>query len=209
MNIYNRDEAVRYAKEYNLTANSPPYYEFPGDSGDCANFVSQALYAGGVKSNREKGWDRSEVLITDERPYYEFTDASKAWINAVYLDDFLLSIGGTMVLSPTRIDHVKGTSAESRQAAENNQPIFDGVNTQPGDVVFYNQEFRWTHAALIVDWGNQTYFGDTTTSAQLQKPLVVEHSTDFVGSGYQPHSIDNTVGPVSEVSIIHIPDVLP
>ena len=68
--LYNRQAAVSYAQAYKNEPNSPPYYYFPSDSGDCANFVSQALYAGGIESNPEGGWDQSEVLITNERPYY-------------------------------------------------------------------------------------------------------------------------------------------
>lgn len=47
-NVYNRTEAVRYAKKYGMVPN-PKYPYYHGD--DCTNFVSQCLQAGGCKNN--------------------------------------------------------------------------------------------------------------------------------------------------------------
>lgn len=49
-NAYNRQAAVQYAITYALKPN-PAYRYFPlvnDTSGDCANFISQCLYAGGA-----------------------------------------------------------------------------------------------------------------------------------------------------------------
>jgi hypothetical protein len=48
---FNITEACAYAEKYALKAN-PTYKSFDGIGGDCTNFISQILYAGGVKQTR-------------------------------------------------------------------------------------------------------------------------------------------------------------
>lgn len=45
---FNIDEACSYAENYALNPN-PNYKSFEGIGGDCTNFISQILYAGGIK----------------------------------------------------------------------------------------------------------------------------------------------------------------
>ena len=46
---YNRTSALNYLNSYTITAN-PAYYDYTGpDGGDCTNFVSQMLRAGGMR----------------------------------------------------------------------------------------------------------------------------------------------------------------
>lgn len=47
---YDRDAAVRYAQDWALSRN-PKYADFHTMGGDCTNFVSQCLYAGGHEMN--------------------------------------------------------------------------------------------------------------------------------------------------------------
>ena len=79
---YNRLLAVRYAQKWALGAN-PEYYHFGGIGGDCTNFISQCLFAGGgemvkgesewfyySKDNRSPSWTSVEALgvfLTDDR----------------------------------------------------------------------------------------------------------------------------------------------
>jgi cell wall-associated NlpC family hydrolase len=62
-NQYSRVNAVKYAMKYALTPNHA-YRYFPlvnNTSGDCANFISQCLYAGGAPmnyNNRSPWWYR-------------------------------------------------------------------------------------------------------------------------------------------------------
>ena len=48
---FNITEACAYAEKYALKAN-PNYKSFDGIGGDCTNFISQILYAGGVKQTK-------------------------------------------------------------------------------------------------------------------------------------------------------------
>ena len=47
---YNAQKAVNYAKRWALDRN-PDYYDYSGMGGDCANFVSQCLIAGGFSTS--------------------------------------------------------------------------------------------------------------------------------------------------------------
>ena len=47
LSAYNRDKAYNYAKKYWSNYNTPTYANYNPDGGDCANFVSQCLIAGG------------------------------------------------------------------------------------------------------------------------------------------------------------------
>ena len=52
---YDRKAALDYAKKYCRSYNSA-YNNYKGKGGDCANFVSQCLKAGGLKINNCGGW---------------------------------------------------------------------------------------------------------------------------------------------------------
>ena len=81
---YNRIEAVRYAKRWALSAN-PNYYHFEGIGGDCTNYISQCLYAGGavMNYNKQNGW-------------YYISSYSRApsWTSVIALANFLLNNKG-------------------------------------------------------------------------------------------------------------------
>lgn len=78
--MYNRELAVEYANEWALGRN-PRYYSFNGIGGDCTNFVSQCLYAGGAPMNYEPvmGWY-----------YISSTDRTAAWTGVEYFYNFLM-----------------------------------------------------------------------------------------------------------------------
>ncbi len=68
-----REAAVDYAEQYNDSRN-PRYHDYSREGGNCANFVSQCLVAGGLLSNRADS--------TGRNPY--------EYINADGLTDYLL-----------------------------------------------------------------------------------------------------------------------
>ena len=76
---YNRSAAVAYAHKWALKRN-PAYFNFTGVGGDCTNFISQCLRAGGAPMNytHDVGW------------YYNSpTDRAAAWTGVEYLYNFL------------------------------------------------------------------------------------------------------------------------
>ena len=77
---YNREMAVAYAHTWAFKRN-PGYLDFSLMGGDCTNFISQCLLAGGQAMNYQKdiGW------------YYNSAgDRAPAWTGVQYLYNFLL-----------------------------------------------------------------------------------------------------------------------
>ncbi len=80
MITYNRIEAVKYARTWALNEN-PNYFHFEGIGGDCTNFISQCLLAGGGIMNYDKyyGWF-----------YIDKNNRAPSWTSVQYLQRFLL-----------------------------------------------------------------------------------------------------------------------
>ena len=78
---YNRELAVNYARKYALKYN-PNYFHFDGIGGDCTNFVSQCLFAGGGVMNYDEfyGWF-----------YVNKDNRAPSWTSVKYFGRFLLT----------------------------------------------------------------------------------------------------------------------
>ena len=54
--MYDRQKAIDYAYKW-WNSRNPNFYNFDNLGGDCTNFVSQCLYAGGIEMNKNiLGW---------------------------------------------------------------------------------------------------------------------------------------------------------
>lgn len=76
---YNRAKAIEYAHKWAFGRN-PKYFNFTGLGGDCTNFISQCLHAGGARMNFTPtyGW------------YYRSSyDRTPSWTGVKYLYNFL------------------------------------------------------------------------------------------------------------------------
>lgn len=78
---YNRENAIAYAHKWAFSRN-PGYMNFTGIGGDCTNFISQCLHAGGAPMNYKKtfGWY-----------YNSANDRAPAWTGVQYFYNFLTS----------------------------------------------------------------------------------------------------------------------
>jgi hypothetical protein len=85
MSEYNRRAAVEYAHRWALGRN-PEYYDFENLGGDCTNFCSQVLYAGGCPMNNTKdlGWY-----------YYGLNNRAPAWTGVEFFYRFVTGNTGT------------------------------------------------------------------------------------------------------------------
>ena len=84
--MYNPLLAVEYAKKWAFNYN-PQYYNFSSIGGDCTNFISQCLYAGGIKMNFSTlGWY-----------YNSINDRAPAWTGVNEFWNFGISNGGVGV----------------------------------------------------------------------------------------------------------------
>lgn len=81
---YDRLKAVNYARKWAYGRN-PKYADFQKMGGDCTNYASQVLYAGGCPMNYSKyGWY-----------YRSLNDRAPAWTSVQLLYKFLISNEGT------------------------------------------------------------------------------------------------------------------
>ncbi len=81
---YNREAAVAYALEWAYTYN-PEFYNFNDIGGDCTNFASQCLLAGGSMMNFDypRGWY-----------YVDVNNRSPSWTGVNELYEFLINNQG-------------------------------------------------------------------------------------------------------------------
>ena len=116
---YDREKAVAYAHRWAYGRN-PRYANFDGMGGDCTNFVSQCLAAGGCAMNLTPtlGWY-----------FYTLDTRSPAWSGVEYLYNFLTRNRG---VGP----YGSEVSAEQLLPGDLVQLSFDGE--------------RYGHCALIV-----------------------------------------------------------
>lgn len=121
---YNQSGAVSYAHQYAYNYN-PAYPNFNGQGGDCTNFVSQALYAGGINQTSQiwNGW------------WISPSNHGTAWTAVEALDDMIL----------------QGPSSGSGGPRGYNAGGAWGVTG--GDVVQYewgNNNGGWDHSVIVV-----------------------------------------------------------
>ncbi|QEK12474.1 amidase domain-containing protein [Crassaminicella thermophila] len=77
---YNREKAVSYAIRWALGRN-PRYADFEKMGGDCTNFASQVVHAGGCPMNYNKyGWY-----------FRNLKDRAPAWTSVEYFYQFLIN----------------------------------------------------------------------------------------------------------------------
>ncbi|WP_129600560.1 amidase domain-containing protein [Anaerophilus nitritogenes] len=80
---YNRQKAIEYAIYWALKRN-PKYSDFEKMGGDCTNFASQVLYAGGCPMNYSTyGWY-----------YNHLNDRAPAWTGVKYFHKFITNNKG-------------------------------------------------------------------------------------------------------------------
>lgn len=88
---YNRKKALEYTTKWALSRN-PKFFDFENIGGDCTNFVSQVLLAGGSLMNytKDTGWY-----------YINTNNRSPSWTGANFLYYFLIK---NKVLGPFAIE---------------------------------------------------------------------------------------------------------
>lgn len=178
--IYNPDQAARYAKKYvnptaKFRANTPcfeqfynPEYRIAGKLGpeynqDCTNYVSQALYFGGLPMTSI--WYYSDMGIKCNDPSHEATRqggghectekhvCSNAWVGVGSLMNAMVGVYGTLKENPDDSDIRVGDIV---------QYDFDS-NTNPG----------WNHSTIC------------TGQNSAGKPVVCSHNWDYYNVGWK------------------------
>ena len=80
---YNREAAVDYAKKWALGRN-PAYKDYENLGGDCTNYISQSIHAGGIPFDHNG---------EEYKKWYWYSDASRtpSWTSAELLHLYIMS----------------------------------------------------------------------------------------------------------------------
>ena len=127
---YNRVDAVAYADKYADARNSE-YYDFSKDGGNCANYVSQSIHAGGVPMDY-KGDAIWKYYSANADYSNNPVGRTASWTAVNYFYRYARDNSGFGLCSDIDIN------------------IFYG---EPGDVlqVGYNPDNPFTHTTIVVD----------------------------------------------------------
>ena len=145
---YNRARAVEYARRWAMGRN-PLFVDFTGIGGNCTNFVSQCLLAGGCVMNYtpDFGWY-----------YVSAEDRAPAWSSVEYFYDFLTE-------APRFAMRNGGEGPFGREVE---RPL-----AEIGDVIQYaNADGDWYHTVIIsrIDEDGEIYVSAQSDDA-LDRPL--------------------------------------
>lgn len=132
-------KAVEYARKYgSLTNPLYPYYL----QGDCTNFVSQIVHAGGIP----------KIDGPEATSWYMYRTgggiavASVPWINANAFMDYWTHVGNKYTLYTPTATALK-------------------TNAQVGDIIAYKQNYRFYHLAFVTEKKNgKIYITQHTTN---------------------------------------------
>jgi putative amidase-like protein len=160
---YSGSAAASYADQY-ATSYNPLYPSFANKGGDCANFVSQALFAGGIAQRPAGTYSGTAAwYMTQTRKSWSY---STTWINAQSNSVFLLqhlpgvtTVANVMAPSPTETPPSNAIQGDVVFYDWNNDGTFDHesiITTADGQYVdaHTNNRFHafWTLAPYNSDW---------------------------------------------------------
>ncbi len=167
---YNGREARRYANQYALSPN-PDYREFDGD---CANFVSQCLYAGGIP--QDKTWFYKVGIIAG-------LGYSEAWGTANGLKNYLKNnLGATRLVSKWTKEGRPGSYAYINNSSN--------LLGEGNEIIFYDwiDDGFIDHASICVGtgypWEGENFYGDLIDQHSVHRCQVIWHLDHFNSDRY-------------------------
>lgn len=147
------DAAINYATDYATSPNTPTYEYF--STGDCTNFVSQILEAGGIPQevydSQYLGWWHTSYVSWEGVILHEH---SLSWINANIFANY-------MGISYTTTDHFTFS-----------------YNLDKGSIIGYDKysDGDWNHMAFVTD--KDTY-ASTYDGKYYYDYKVAQHTTNY------------------------------
>ncbi len=137
---YNRENALAYARRWALDRN-PLFFSFNGIGGDCTNFVSQCIFAGGCVMNYKPNYGWYYISSNDRTP---------SWSGVEFFYDF-------MVNNKEQGPFAKETTAEN---------ITPGDVIQLG-----NAENEYYHTLIVVEKTEDEIFIAAHSDDYYRRPL--------------------------------------
>jgi hypothetical protein len=133
-----RDQHEGTGDDYQRSNANPNYRYFGGAGGDCTNYVSQALKAGGLRFMRANGRNRPDSSPYDgTKDLYEKGEGSW-WSNWWFYHDPISSLGDHRIYDNTeswaRVQKLYDHLLEYGLA----DPVSNAANLRRGDLVFIN-----------------------------------------------------------------------
>lgn len=130
-----RIKAVEYADKFCGAASlpefefqyNPKYRNYNSQGGDCTNFASQVMYAGGFKKN--SSWNYSNGA------------GSKAWVNAQAFKNYMLYSGRASLIVSGSYDKVLNSS----------------YKLLPGDIIAYEKKGKIAHISIVTGIDSKGY----------------------------------------------------
>lgn len=149
---YDRFAAVQYAHRWAYGRN-PAFYDFSELGGDCTNFVSQCLFAGGNEMNFTPtyGWY-----------YIDANQKAPAWTGVPYLHRFLLRE------QPTIGPKAELTGLENLEWGDVIQLSFEGIEYQHTALVVAIQKPYTPETVLVAAHSIDTDYRPLSTYAYQQ-----------------------------------------
>lgn len=166
---YSRANAVAYADKYVLNSNSNHQYFTNG--GNCTNFVSQCLYAGGVKM------DSIWYCVMESSPMYN--QYSSAWLRADSLKNYLKNNLGAERLVSKWTKY--GNSSQGVYGYTDNSSNLTNTGIE---IVFYDWQDDGIidHASIIVGTGTAldgTGYGDLIDQNTTDRKHTIWHLDSY------------------------------
>ena len=163
---YDRDAAVAYAMEWvdPLTVKrNPDWFLYDGYGGNCNNFISQCLYAGGIPMDWD-GYAQWKWFDDEVDTWNQPNGRSPAWAG---VDEFY--------------NYAENNSGFGL-VAEVHPNLYTG---EPGDVLQYGATGEWRHSVIITDviYGEdgrvQDYLINSNTTDRISYPASAYAYYDF------------------------------
>lgn len=164
---YNRDDAIRFAKEYasDLSDGGQALEmlevwwkygrskDYPSFEQNCANFASQVLHAGGLPMTDDwHAWERWGAPPTSSMTFNKFWEWTTAWTVAQDQYEYFSDEANGMTESKV-VDlsfNPRGDTDKEDITFDDWDKKWDGYGIQKGDLMFfYNGEGAPPHAAVV------------------------------------------------------------
>lgn len=154
---YNYSAMASYLEKYWSNYNTA-YRDFSGKGGDCTNFVSQALRAGGWED--KTGWYKNSNYW-----WYNSANQTYSWINVDYLGSFARSSGRCSMLDNVwklRVGDFLQVKAANSTSKTHSMMVSYFSNGTPYFTYHTSNRYRRSMNQVLEDWSGGTYYAYRT-----------------------------------------------